>query len=314
MRSYKNDPQNNRGNNRANDACGLNDGVSRSFGPGKKARGMENSRRATEGNLHWLDDASVDGLKWFIQERESIRLRKEAGEARPWTDDEVLHKTKFTNIYRQHDKVSKFIFDSLRGWNGEELVFNLLIARLINRIDVLDRVFPLCSWQESLLETVLEGEGVVMNPAAYQVSPGMVKISNYETCRETIVYHTKTVYQNVYQAIGSTSDIAEAVELGNKAFGGHIKFVMLQVVLDFHYLTGYYDDDSNIPIGQGGLVIINKLGGLDKLSTELLMKKYDVEHACCEYRKYLYRQDKILSRYSYVPNSMGLESKNSEDS
>ena len=301
MRCYKNDPQNNRGNNRANSACGV-DGVSRSYGPGKKARGMENSRRASEGNTLWIHDATFCHFKWFVEERETIRKKKEAGEERPWTTDPILHRTHFTNIHRQDDKVSRYIFGRLQHCSGPLLVYNLLLSRLINRIDVLSKFLPTLPSID--LSFLLDGEGVVMNPKAYQISPGMVKLDNYETCRETIVYYTKKIYEDVFNAITSTTDLKEATELGNKAFGGSVCFVMYQVVLDYHYLTGHYDDNSNIFIGQGAKLILDTLGGLEFLSTELDMNKYDIEHAACEYRKYLYRKDKVLSRYSYKPGRM----------
>lgn len=246
----------------------------------------------------------IEQFKWFIQEREKIRLRKENNEARPWTDDEVLDKTRFTNIYRQHDKVSKFIFGSCSELDGPDLVYNLLISRLLNRIDILSRILP--ATPEDDLSFLLDGKATLMNSSAYQVHPGLCKLDEYATNRETIVYYPKKIYNKVYHAITSTRDIKEAVELGNKAFGGYVSFTMLQVVLDYHYLTDYYDDNSDIPVGQGAKVVVEKLGGLDSLATELNMKKYDVEHAACEYRKYLYRQDKVLSRYSYKQNSMGI--------
>ncbi len=307
MRSYKNDPQNNRGNNRANDACGLNDGVARSFGPGKKARGMENSRRATEGNLHWLDNASMPGLISFIQERESIRIKKEAGEPRPWTDDEVLDKSKFCNIRREDDKTSKFIFESVKGLTGVELTYNLVLSRLINRIDVLSKVLP--TTLSTDLSFLLDGEGVVMNPKAYQISPGVVLSSDYETIREVIVHEVSGLIEGVHQALFSTTDLNEAVELANKAMRGHLRFAMMQVALDIQHLIGFYNSTKVTP-GQGARLVVDKLGGLAEVVESTGLNEIDAEHACCEYRKYLYRQDKILSRYSYVPNSMGLESKN----
>lgn len=246
----------------------------------------------------------LDEFKWFIEEREKIRKKKERGEDRPWTTDEILDKSRFTNIYRQHDKVSQFVFDKVGHLEGPLLVYNLLLSRLINRVDVLSRFLP--TIPTGNLSFLLEGDPAIMNATAYQVAPGMVNLDEFSTNRETIIHYPKKVYNEVYDVITSTVDIKEAVEIGNKAFGGYIPFVMLQVVLDYHYLTGHYNDDSEIPVGQGAKVVVDALGGLDILSYELGMQKYDVEHAACEYRKYLYRKDKQLNRYSYVPNSMGV--------
>ena len=58
----------------------------------------------------------------FIQEREQIRLRKEADfvakenfedpQGPPWTDDLILREYKFTNVRRHHDRTSKFFRDT----------------------------------------------------------------------------------------------------------------------------------------------------------------------------------------------------------
>lgn len=271
---------------------------------GKPMSAIELSRHTRDEFVIDENNCYLDRFKWFIGEREKIRLLKEQGCPRPWTDDEVLDKTKFTNIYRQDDKVSKFIYEMVGHLRGPILIYNLLMSRLINRVDALDRVLPLDG--SRVPEHLLEGDAVFMNAAAYQVSPMMRKLDGFITNRETIVYYPIKVYEDVYEAITSQTDIAEAVYYGNKAYGGHIPFTMFQVVLDYHYLTNHFDDNSNVPVGQGAKSVVEVLGGLEFLSRELEMKKWDVEHAACEFRKYLYRQDKVLSKYSYKPNSMGI--------
>ncbi|MBC6414713.1 MAG: hypothetical protein GDA45_07540 [Chromatiales bacterium] len=248
---------------------------------------------------------SLEQFLWFIEERESIRLKKESGQPRPWTDDEILDKTRFANIYRQDDKVSRFIFEKVKDLDYETLVYNLLLSRLINRVDVLSKLLP-CKPSDDI-SFILEGEGVIMNSQAYQISPGMCKLDEFETNRETIVYYPKKVYKKVADALKSTDSIKDAVDLGNKAYGGTITFAMFQIVLDLQYLRSMYNPTSEIPIGQGAQAVIDKLGGIDNLPEELRkMHRWDVEHAACEYRKYLYRHGKKLNRYSYKPNSMGI--------
>jgi hypothetical protein len=43
----------------------------------------------------------------FVNERESIRLKKESGASFPWTEDKILREYKFTNVRREHDKTSR---------------------------------------------------------------------------------------------------------------------------------------------------------------------------------------------------------------
>jgi len=56
---------------------------------------------------------SMEGLLYFIWEREAIRLARENGHSAPWTKDPVLAKYKFTNIHRSDDRVSQWIIDKL---------------------------------------------------------------------------------------------------------------------------------------------------------------------------------------------------------
>ncbi len=52
-----------------------------------------------------------DRLRYWIEERESIRLKRVAGQPPPWTDDEVLQSYRFTNVRRMDDRVSLWLLD-----------------------------------------------------------------------------------------------------------------------------------------------------------------------------------------------------------
>lgn len=51
--------------------------------------------------------ADIDGLFAFINRRHRIYIRKERGDPWPWTRDPILQKYRFTNVYRQLDRVTK---------------------------------------------------------------------------------------------------------------------------------------------------------------------------------------------------------------
>lgn len=68
---------------------------------------------------------------YWIQERESIRLKKESGKPKPWTDDEILQKYKFCNVRRMDDRVSQWL---LKNWYEPYLDHpNMLVACTIAR-------------------------------------------------------------------------------------------------------------------------------------------------------------------------------------
>ena len=262
--------------------------------------GIERSSSMLDPAIDW-SSATVAGFKYFILERETIRMKKEAGAEKPWSYDEVLTTTKFTNIYRQDDKTSKFIYEVCDGLEGVELFGNLVIARLINRIDVLSKVLP-CSEHTDL--TFLLDEPI-MNSSAYQLAPNLAATHNRATNREVIVYDIRQHVNDAFVGMMSTTNLQKAAVKVNEGLKGCLRFASTQMVLDYDYLCGSHPDQTGLVAGQGAIPILNELGSLDELSIELNMKPVDVEHAACEYRKYIQRHGKNLNHYKYKPNSMG---------
>jgi len=84
-------------------------------------------------------------LVYWITERESIRLKKEAGEPRPWTDDEILNTYRFCNVRRMDDRVSQWL---LKNWyepykDHKNIVLACVLARHFNQPSTLDAIgFP----------------------------------------------------------------------------------------------------------------------------------------------------------------------------
>jgi hypothetical protein len=54
-------------------------------------------------------DLKTAELLHFVQERENIRVLKEAGKPAPWTEDAILSRYRFCNIRRQDDRVSRWL-------------------------------------------------------------------------------------------------------------------------------------------------------------------------------------------------------------
>jgi hypothetical protein len=69
----------------------------------------------------------------FVVEREAIRLKREAGEPAPWTDDPVLSTWRFVNVRRIDDRVSRAL---LAEWypqfSGRALWPAAMVARFVN--------------------------------------------------------------------------------------------------------------------------------------------------------------------------------------
>lgn len=84
-------------------------------------------------------------MKWrplfnFMMERHNIYLRRETGAPPPWTKDEILSTYKFTNVYRELDRVTVWVRKRIREpyRDHPNLWFMLCIARQINWPPTLD--------------------------------------------------------------------------------------------------------------------------------------------------------------------------------
>lgn len=87
----------------------------------------------------------LDAFVWFVKEREAIRVKKESGEPKPWTNDLTLQQYRFCNIRRQDDKVSRWIFDNwIQPYEFHPLIVEaIVVARMINWPDTLAEIgFP----------------------------------------------------------------------------------------------------------------------------------------------------------------------------
>jgi hypothetical protein len=70
----------------------------------------------------------------FMLERHRIYLARMTGGAAPWTNDPILQKYKFTNVYRELDRVTVWVRENIREPHADHphLWFMLCIARQIN--------------------------------------------------------------------------------------------------------------------------------------------------------------------------------------
>lgn len=72
----------------------------------------------------------------YATERYMIRIRRERGDPRPWTDDKVLQAYRFCNVFREHDTTTKWIRERITpDAYGDRLLGAMIIARWFNRIE-----------------------------------------------------------------------------------------------------------------------------------------------------------------------------------
>lgn len=203
----------------------------------------------------------LDRLLYFIQERESIRLKKEAGEPAPWTDDEILRRYRFTCVRRMDDKVSRWL---LENWyrpykDHPNMVVACTLARQINQTSTLEEIgFPE-TWQPmKIIDKVryLQGLGNrVFNPAYRILGKGA------DDAIEAVI--TKTVQPLVDSPPMVDPRLMQATWKALRGYYGLGSFIAGQVVADLRWAVtgGWYDRNRWAPMGPGSMRGMNRIHG-----------------------------------------------------
>jgi hypothetical protein len=82
----------------------------------------------------------VFDIYWrFAAKRQAAFERRVAGESPPWSDDAVLQKFKFCNVFRASDRVSQFMIKSIvygeHVRSFSDLAFQIIAFRMFSKID-----------------------------------------------------------------------------------------------------------------------------------------------------------------------------------
>lgn len=89
-----------------------------------------------------LIEENIQRLFWWMAERHSIYLRRQAGEPWPWTDDPIFQTYKFTNAYRELDRGTVWLREHFIEPYADhpELFFNIALYRRHNWIDTAEEL------------------------------------------------------------------------------------------------------------------------------------------------------------------------------
>lgn len=196
---------------------------------------------------------------YWVRERESIRLKKEAGEPPPWTDDEILQRYRFCNVRRMDDKVSQWL---LKNWyepyfDHPNMLVAVVMARHFNLPSALEAVgFPV-RWRPDYIKATLRGikakGGRIFN-GAYMVR-GIGEVDK-----------TEMVVTKVCQPLVNNPPKLDPDSLKNSweallPCWGLSSFMAGQVVADLRWaITGKWADASVwAPLGPGSKRGMNRL-------------------------------------------------------
>lgn len=210
-------------------------------------------------------------LAYWINERERVRLLKESGLPAPWTKDPIIASTRFCNVRREDDKVTRWIRQHWGGYvHHPNYTLAMALARYINWIPTLAAVgFPR-EWDAERIKVLLHGlsnDGYQVFGPAYIISTNGRAMSKIDY----VVDHVLTPLQKnqPLQPWGEGSFRLSTAHTWLTKQQGIGSFMSGQIIADLkntagHPLTNAPDWMTWCCPGPGSKRGLNRLYGYDK--------------------------------------------------
>ena len=264
----------------------------------------------------------VESFFNYCIERENIRIKREGGEAFPWSEDTIFQKGRFLNVFREDDRVSKSIINFAKPLTDDLplLIQALFFGRWCNRQETIDKLNHEDLLDADKLKDKLFQLEQWENFNAYPVQDVMWNEKTYSRIdtATTLFYEIKDDLTEI--VLDSNLDVIQATKNINKRFKMENDFPIFMALID----VAWFREDvipitSQVPTGIGAQPYLDRLQeylGLEShqaVATEMisLQKEYwpeakrtfypiDIEYQSCECRKY----------FSYINGTKKFEGKN----
>jgi hypothetical protein len=181
----------------------------------------------------------IDELAYWIQEREKVRVKKEAGKKKPWSDDPVFQTTYFCNVRREDDRVTRWIRENYTTrFMGSHYEFSMCVARVFNRPETLSRIrkaVKLANFDDmrGILDAMMMHDEQVWS-GAYLITTHGRKMSKLDYCIEILQKAHKQFY--TVAAGADTCHHWHELVMGIEGFGS---FLAAQVIADLKNTKGH---------------------------------------------------------------------------
>lgn len=262
---------------------------------------------------------------FYLNERERIRQKREAGEPGPWTEDPILNRYKFTNIMRSEDRTTRWLlkhwYNPNRDAKPTAIALNCAIARYFGHQDFLEDIGFQYTWDPSMIlekaETRLRAGKKVFTGAYIITNAGSTDPKQNVVVNQFLTpfrYNLEQVVRLCEQ--GKWKNVAEFLQ----TLPGIGPFMSKEIALDM-MLTPLLENATDkltwTPAGPGAIRGLNRLHGrpvqasmtqtlavhemqvlMGKLSSERLFEEHmpkigvdygvtDIQFSLCELDKYL---------------------------
>lgn len=278
--------------------------------------------------------SSLDRFLYWIWERHRIHLKRQCGDPKPWTDDQILQDFFFTNPYRENDKITVWFREHIRDprRDNPSVLFATICYRWFNTIptgEALIEAGLLDKWETPRAVALLTR----MRDNDEKVFTGAFTITNGASPKPKVRFICEDCIAPIWYGRADLIDASrgwETMEAAHKylrrytGFGGS-GFMAYEVVCDLRYTWVLKDATDKCtwsnpgPGAQRGInrLLQRPLGTpvkdwpeksqwlLENMQTKLSkMPKFemrDCEHSLCEFDKYcraMYNEGRLRRRYN----------------
>lgn len=252
-------------------------------------------------------------LEWFIKERIGIWEKKTKGESVPYTEDKILSKYRFCNIFREFDRQT-IEFHTLLSPIRDDFplwLLNMFYFRMIARTETV-RSVGMLSFNERKNKDFYKRLMTSPRPrfgTPYVFPISTIQRSSTPTRESFIVGYLPKVIPKMAKEIASWKKMSvyDGVEKLLPFFGYNLSFLWTEVLIDVAYqYPEYIDLFKRFPIGHGSLptfkslnksnidhsIFAEKLGSM-RIPTDvtyngkpLVLSSENWEGIGCEFRKH----------------------------
>lgn len=212
--------------------------------------------------------SGVDTYLYWIEERESIRRKKEEEKLDPpWTEDKILEEFKFCQVFREDDRTSRWFREHIRAplRDRPEVVMATVIFRFFNLIETGRTLLAndlILNWdREKAIEEVRKQPKWVTGAYIVKTPNRMDKVTGVAEC----ISHIWADRKNLVAALRGMNRLQDAWNyLLRYPYIG--PFVSYEIVTDLRhtYILSQADDILTwANAGPGAMRGLNRLTGRD---------------------------------------------------
>jgi hypothetical protein len=188
-------------------------------------------------------------LYWyFAAERQSIFMRRVAGEPGPWTDDPILATYKFCNVFRAGDRVSQYLIRKVAYADGNadpsDVLFRILAFRVFSRNETWEAIIQFLGGQptikhladgsfERAVEFALEQQGKLYTGAFILCANNAYGFSRKHLNHIALFKHM-FIFDNLAVELLAAQSLNEVYQL-IRAYPLMGDFMSYQIAIDLNY-------------------------------------------------------------------------------